>query len=115
MFWRKAHFIQFATGHVTAFYNTKWEKQDFAYGPVRQTPCPRPDCLEELLQRAESLAEGFPFVRVDFYILPDGSLRFGEMTFTSSSGGAKWDPPSTDEFLGALITLPNPSTADTSI
>ncbi len=33
----KAHFIQFATGHVTAFYNTKWEKQDFAYGPVRQT------------------------------------------------------------------------------
>jgi len=105
----KAHYIQFATGHVTAFYNTRWEKQDFSNKAVRQAPCPRPDCLEELLQRAETLAEGFAFVRVDFYILLDGSLKFGEMTFTSSSGTAKWNPPSADELLGSLITLPSPT------
>lgn len=41
----------------------------------------KPVCLKELLHYAEKLSKGFPFVRVDFYVL-GGRVYFGEMTFT---------------------------------
>lgn len=41
----------------------------------------RPLCLKELLSYAERLSKGFPFVRMDFYVL-DNRIYFGEMTFT---------------------------------
>lgn len=46
---------------------------------------PRPACLEQMLQYARTLAEGFPQVRVDFYI-EKGRLYVGELTFTSQGG-----------------------------
>ena len=36
----------------------------------------------------------------------DGSVRFGEMTFTSATGTCRWDPPETDLMMGALFKLP---------
>lgn len=65
-----------------------------------------PDNLAEMIQLAEKLADGFPHVRVDFYRLDDGTIRFGEMTFTSASGVCKWDPPEADELMGKLFKLP---------
>ncbi len=41
----------------------------------------RPSCLKELFAYAEKLSAGFPFVRIDFYVLGD-RIYFGEMTFT---------------------------------
>ena len=55
---------------------------------------------------AEKLAEGFPHVRVDFYVLNDGSIKFGELTFTSASGACKWNIPEQDRIYGDLIKLP---------
>lgn len=46
---------------------------------------PRPVCLAQMLQYAKTLAEGFPQVRVDFYIEKD-RLYVGELTFTSQGG-----------------------------
>ncbi len=46
---------------------------------------PRPDNLQEMLSAAAVLSEGFPEVRVDFYIV-DGRLYFGELTFSSLAG-----------------------------
>lgn len=46
---------------------------------------PRPVCLEQMLEYATTLAEGFPQVRVDFYI-EKGRLYVGELTFTSQGG-----------------------------
>lgn len=46
---------------------------------------PRPACLEQMLQYAQTLAEGFPQIRVDFYIEKD-RLYVGELTFTSQGG-----------------------------
>ena len=43
------------------------------------------DSLEEMIQMAEKLAEGIPFVRVDLY-QADGKIYFGEMTFTPATG-----------------------------
>lgn len=46
---------------------------------------PRPHCLDEMITIAEKLAEGFPVVRVDLYLV-GGKIYFGEMTFTSLGG-----------------------------
>lgn len=41
----------------------------------------RPECLDLLISYSKTLSEGFPFVRVDFYII-GGKVYFGELTFT---------------------------------
>lgn len=61
--------------------------------------------LDELIALTEALAAELPLVRVDFYVLNDGSIRFGEMTFTSASGLCTWNPPETDLELGRKIDL----------
>ena len=66
---------------------------------------PKPACLDEMLSVASVLSEGFPEVRVDFYI-SEGNLYFGEMTFSSVAGKMK---RFTDEYLrelGAQCVLP---------
>ena len=59
-----------------------------------------------MLQLAEVLAKDFIHARVDFYRLDDGSLKFGEITFTSLSGICRWDPKEQDQRFGELIKLP---------
>ena len=56
---------------------------------------------------SEILSKGFPHVRVDFYLLNDGSIKFGEMTFISLNGIDKWNPPEINLFLGNFIKLPS--------
>lgn len=45
----------------------------------------KPYSLDVMLECAEVLAKGFPFVRVDFYQCGDRAI-FGEMTFTPAGG-----------------------------
>jgi len=108
----KARYIMFLaereTGLKMAFYDCEWTKQNFVYSyPRYEKEVPRPANLEEMLEKAEILAQGFPHVRVDFYSLDDGSLKFGEMTFSGMAGFCHWDPPETDLLLGEMLTLPN--------
>lgn len=66
---------------------------------------PRPVHLNQMLEAASVLAEGFPEVRVDFYEV-GGKLYVGEMTFASASGIMEYF---TEEFLqemGDHVTLP---------
>jgi len=46
---------------------------------------PKPEKLNEMLDVAEKLSEGFPEVRVDLYYT-NGMIYFGELTFTSLGG-----------------------------
>jgi hypothetical protein len=86
--------------------------RDWRIAPVRgrfaphpwDIPCP--DNLEEMIAASEKLAERFPHVRVDLYRLNSGRLYFGEMTFSTSSGDVRWDPPEWDLKMGNLLTLP---------
>lgn len=97
-------------GLKMAFYDLNWNKLPFTYSfPRNEDDIPKPKNLELLIQLSEKLAEGFAHVRVDFYILNDGSLKFGEMTFTSASGSCKWNPPEQDRIYGDLIKLPQKS------
>lgn len=106
----KAKYIMFLSnrkkGLKMQIYDLDWNLQPFVYSFERnETVIEKPDNLSELIECAEKLAEGFLQVRVDFYRLNDGSWKFGEMTFTSASGVAKWDPPEYDEILGEMIQL----------
>lgn len=106
----KAQYIQFYADRKTrvkmAFFDRNWNKQAFAYYPMYEKTVKRPDNLDEMLRLAEVLAADFPHVRVDFYRLNGGTIRFGEMTFTSASGRAHWNPPEADEMIGKLFVLP---------
>ncbi len=106
-------YIQFLSERNTAglkmaFYDLKWNKQSFVYSyPLDQKEIPRPDNLDEMIHLAEKLSKGFSHVRVDFYRLDDGTIYFGEMTFTSASGAGKWNDEKIHRQLGDWIKLPD--------
>lgn len=71
-----------------SWYDTEWNflpdvNSGRHFGDYKEIP--RPACLEQMLQYAQTLAEGFPQIRVDFYI-EKGRLYVGELTFTSQGG-----------------------------
>ena len=76
---------------------TPWEGADKPTAHYRSGnfSLPRPENLEEMLDAAAKLSEGFPEVRVDFYSV-QGKLYFGEMTFASLMGRMDFHTP---EFL----------------
>ncbi|MBR0202583.1 MAG: glycosyltransferase [Bacteroidaceae bacterium] len=65
---------------------------------------PKPEKLSEMLQAAAILSEGWPEVRVDFYVV-DGKLYFGEMTMTAASGINYFYTPEFNLMLGKLCEL----------
>ncbi len=65
----------------------------------------KPDKLEEMLDLSRILAQGFPHVRVDFYIVED-RLYFGELTFFHESGTGAFRPEAFEIEMGNWIELP---------
>ncbi len=90
-----------------ACFDENWNKLPCIYYTHAriEEDVPKPAGFERAREVAEALAAGFEHVRVDLYILDDGTVRFGEMTFTTLSGLASWDPPSYNREFGALIDL----------
>lgn len=67
-------------------YNPDWTRHEgWITFPQDSFDIPKPECLQEMLDVASILSEGFKEVRVDFYIVKN-KLYFGEMTFTSGAG-----------------------------
>ncbi|MHC1717978.1 MAG: ATP-grasp fold amidoligase family protein [Acidaminococcaceae bacterium] len=62
---------------------------------------------QQMLEYAKNLSQGFPFVRVDFFLVKN-KIYFGEMTFYPISGIYKFNPLSFDDFLGSFLELPKP-------
>ena len=77
-----------------ADYLTPYEKQ-----------LEKPDNYNKMVEIAETLSQGFSHVRVDLYNI-DGKIYFGEMTFTTHSGYAKFVPDEFDFELGRQWVLP---------
>ena len=89
-----------------ANYDLEWNLLPVVYGhPVNHEHIEMPDNLDVMIELAEKLAAGFPHVRVDFYRMNDGTIYFGEMTFTSQGGFQTWEPKGTDEMLGDWMDL----------
>ncbi|UQZ91347.1 glycosyl transferase (plasmid) [Deltaproteobacteria bacterium Smac51] len=94
--------------HTRDVFDAGWNRQPAGiHFPTGADSPPRPRQLEEMLALAEKLSAGFPFVRVDCFIVRD-KIYIGEMTFTSDSGIAAM-PEDFNLKLGELITLPEPS------
>lgn len=90
-----------------AFYDLDWNLLPFTYSyPQYEKMVTKPKNLDEMLAIAAKLSKDFIHVRVDLYRLNDGSLKFGEMTFTTASGACIWNPPEIDLVLGQMISLP---------
>ncbi len=64
-----------------------------------------PDNIDEMIELAETLTQGYPFLRADFYDV-DGNIYFGELTFFPDSGMGKFTYKDNDMLLGSWITLP---------
>lgn len=104
VFSQKVEFIQVHTDRETickqCFYDRDWNKQTFyCTPPLDERDIPKPDCLSAMITAAETLAEGFDFVRVDFYVV-NGRPIFGEMTFFPGSGVQRFHPDAWDTRMG---------------
>ncbi len=93
------------TNHTRDMFDTEWNLQPFRIGYHNSDKKKeRPENLNELLQIAKILSQGFSFVRVDLYNL-NGKIYFGEMTFTSGNGAKTVEPEDYDRILGDGINL----------
>lgn len=106
----KAHFIEYLTGRdkllQVAFYTPFWERIYFPYTyPQAEKDIIKPTRLDNMIEIAEKLSKDFSFVRVDFYILPNGDIKFGEMTFTPAAGLCNF-PKEMDIEMGNKLELP---------
>lgn len=88
------------------FYDLDWNLQNFSSYKKIDTIIKKPLFINTLIEKATILSQDFLFVRVDFYVLSNNLIKFGEMTFTPTSGIASWNPPYADDLLGKKLTLP---------
>ena len=103
----RVEYIQFLSNRseelLMSFYDRSWNLQPFRYDhPNHPYPVERPAHLDEMIRVAEQLSEGFDHVRVDLYDTESTGVKFGEMTFSSSSGYCVWSPSQADYIMGEL-------------
>ncbi len=102
------------TGRSTAkpafnYYDINWNLL-----PIRSTRSandpsaviPKPAQYDEMLRIAKKLANGFPYVRIDLYLI-NGKIYFGEFTFTHAGGFGRFVPDEWENIIGGWIKLPS--------
>lgn len=94
-----------------AYYDCNWNGIDLSEGESETFDCPRTEHLEHVLSANKQLADGFPFVRVDWYECED-RLWLGEMAFTPASGVKHFVPPEWSREFGRWIDLNAPSSEE---
>lgn len=94
-------------GHRANYYNTNGELLEMG-----EESCPPdfsrvlqiPENLDEMIEVAEKIANGYPFMRVDLFNV-DGKIYFGEITFFPAAGMGKFVPDYWDWKIGSLLDL----------
>ena len=91
------------TDHRRNVYDMNWNLQQWRQYTFKNTdkPIPKPERFAEMVHLAETLCKGFDHVRADFYYV-DGTIYFGEMTFTNGKGYELIYPPECNDMLGKL-------------
>lgn len=103
----KVRFIEYVSDRSvkmrTSFFDKDWNLLPFRTGHAgHEELVDRPEHLDEMVELAEKLADGFDHVRVDLYDTPKSGIKFGEMTFSTAGGYCRWTPPETDFEVGAM-------------
>ncbi len=95
------------TDHKKNLYDVNWSLLDFSFNyPAHpEIKIEKPQLLNKMLDIANKLSHGEPYVRIDFYIAND-ALYVGEITFFPASGFGKFIPEEYDKILGDKISLP---------
>lgn len=89
-------------GHKRCIFNEKWELQPFRYKKeVFKGTVKKPEKLDEMLELAKKLSLDFEYSRIDFYEV-NRKIYFGEITFTSEAGLAKFYPEEWDYKFGEM-------------
>lgn len=95
--------------HYTNFYKPDWEGfPGVVVGDAKSDPdsVARPECLDEMISAARKLAGGFPFCRVDFYVLNGKKALFSELTFTPAKGCYMFNSQDFADKMGDCLVLP---------
>lgn len=84
----------------------KWDKTNIVYhNEMILHDIPRPKYLDKMIEMSAKLSENTYFLRVDFYILPNDKIIFGELTFYPNGGYGQFDPYKIDEEFGKMLDL----------
>lgn len=93
-------------GICVNFYDEKWQPMPFIrHYPKNPEEIACPNNYNKMVELAEKLSSGIPFVRVDFFEV-NGKVYFGEMTFFPGGGMEEFCPEEWDSKLGDWIELP---------
>jgi len=94
------------TDHRRNVYDMNWNLQPWRQYRYKNTdhPLEKPENFDQMIKLVEILCEDFDHVRVDMYDV-DGTIYFGEMTFTNGKGYELIYPPEYNDKLGELWDL----------
>lgn len=88
------------------FFDMDFNHLPFTNGhPNANREIKKPEGFEEMKEIAAKLSQGIPHVRVDLYNI-NGSIYFGELTFSHWSGLVPFVPEEWDYTFGSWIKLP---------
>lgn len=94
------------TGLRLYYFDREWNLMPFTQAAIddKDRVIPKPEHIDEAFDYAEKLAQDFPYVRVDLYIV-NGRIYFGELTFTPAAGMSTRLLPEADLKLGEELRL----------
>lgn len=95
------------TDHKANYYNRNGEFQNFGeywYKPDETIDLEKPEKFEQMIEIADKLSVGIPFLRVDFYYVYN-QIYIGELTFFPA-GGAGLLTGNGDIEIGKMLKLP---------
>lgn len=94
------------SNHSRNLYTPAWDliNAKIQYSSDSSVVIPKPNCLEKMLELASKLSEGYPHLRIDFYVIND-QIFFGEITFYHGSGFEHFYPDSLDYEIGNWLDI----------
>ncbi len=98
-------FDRFGGRYTTVHMTPEWERLEYSINvPPHTGPYERPPQTDLMMELAEKIAKGFPFVRVDFFLCK-GRVYFAETTFYPTGGFGIITPREWDESLAERVAL----------
>lgn len=95
------------TNHKANYYDVNWNLLNFYETDFPSDPSAvihKPVSLIKMIELAEILSRGIPFIRIDFYEINERPY-FGEMTFFPAAGFGKFSPGNADNEIGDMLNL----------
>lgn len=93
------------TGLKLSYYSRDWKRLPYEKASwSSKRDIEKPKKLGQMIEYAEKLSEGFPFVRVDLYN-DNGKVIFGELTFTPACSCAPYYSDEGNAALGGMLEL----------